>query len=81
VDIYRIDFYCPEAHLGIEFDGEQHDAVRDADRDKAIADAGITVLRIPNRSFFLLDRDNLSTRWLDTIVQECEQRCNRSAFA
>jgi len=77
---YRIDFYCAEARVGVEFDGEQHDPERDATRDRYLGEAGIAIVRIPNRSFFMLDRDRLSKNWLDTIVAECERRTGRKAF-
>jgi very-short-patch-repair endonuclease len=52
---YRIDFYCDEAKLGLEMDGEQQDPVRDAVRDKYLGDLGILIFRIPNVEFFQLD--------------------------
>ena len=52
IDRYIADFYCAAAKLVIELDGSQHyeDEGRqsDAERDRAFAALGITVLRIPN---------------------------------
>ena len=48
---YVADFYCHEARLVIEVDGEAHgrgDApIRDEQRDRWFAERGIHVLRIP----------------------------------
>jgi len=48
---YSLDFYCSDARLAIEVDGEAHDQgdrpARDAARDAWIARAGIETLRIP----------------------------------
>lgn len=50
---YVIDFYCGDARLAIEIDGEAHGSgdrpVRDAARDAWFAQAGIKTLRIPAR--------------------------------
>jgi very-short-patch-repair endonuclease len=46
---YTIDFYCREAALAIEVDGDAHDMgpnpERDAARDAALAQRGIATLR------------------------------------
>jgi very-short-patch-repair endonuclease len=48
---YVADFYCHEARLVIEVDGEVHNRgdapIRDEHRDRWFADKGLTVLRIP----------------------------------
>jgi len=48
---YVADFYCPEAQLIVEIDGEAHNRsdrpARDLMRDAALNDLGLTVLRIP----------------------------------
>ncbi|GIK31196.1 MAG: hypothetical protein BroJett009_01880 [Armatimonadota bacterium] len=76
---FRIDFFCREAMLGVEMDGEQHDANRDATRDKELSNLGILIHRIPNRRFLLLDptpyQDDVAT-----VVNLCEQRSGRKAF-
>lgn len=52
---YRLDFYCAEAKLALEMDGEQHEPERDQARDEWLNDQGIATLRIPSRQFFLPD--------------------------
>ena len=48
---YTLDFYCSDARLAIEVDGEAHESgdrpTRDSARDAWIARAGIRTLRIP----------------------------------
>ncbi|WBH16123.1 endonuclease domain-containing protein [Sphingomonas radiodurans] len=48
---YVVDFYCAEARLVIEVDGEVHSQPRaiddDASRDRFLTDNGYRVLRIP----------------------------------
>ncbi|UZK70706.1 endonuclease domain-containing protein [Sphingomonas sp. S1-29] len=48
---YILDFYCSDARLAIEVDGEVHSRgdqpMRDTARDRWCAKAGIAVLRIP----------------------------------
>jgi len=77
---YRVDFFCAEARLAVEFDGEQHDPGRDALRDQALAELDIEVLRIPNRTFFMLDRD-LSLDPFSMILARCEERSGRKGIA
>lgn len=44
---YFIDFGCPFLKIGIECDGKEwHDAARDAERDKRLAQAGWMIFRI-----------------------------------
>ena len=73
---YRLDFYCAEAKLGVEFDGEQHDSVADSVRDDHLATFGILVHRISNRALFMLD-DGPITDTFDVIRQICEERTGR----
>ena len=77
IGLYRLDFYCAEAKLAIEMDGEQHNPERDQARDEWLNDRGIATLRIPNRQFFLLDdaeyRDVVSE-----IVKACQARVSSS---
>ena len=53
---YIVDFYCPDAKLVIEIDGGQHYSepgmVKDAMRDRHLADLGITVQRFSAREVF-----------------------------
>jgi very-short-patch-repair endonuclease len=47
---YVVDFYCPEARLAVEVDGQQHgdatQSVHDARRTAWLATQGVTVLRV-----------------------------------
>ena len=79
IDIYRLDFFCPEAMLNVEMDGEQHDAMRDAKRDSVLAELGILTFRVPNREFFGLDKPEY-VDVVDQIRCICEERTGRSAF-
>ncbi|HEY0147736.1 MAG TPA: endonuclease domain-containing protein [Allosphingosinicella sp.] len=51
VDPYVVDFYCREASLVIEIDGDVHDRTetraRDHNRDEQLKQKGLAVLRIP----------------------------------
>lgn len=80
IDNFRVDLYCAEALLAVEFDGEQHVPEEDARRDARLAEFGILVLRFPNREFFGLEpavefRDEIAE-----IVRLCEERSGRKAF-
>ncbi len=79
MDRYRLDFFCREAMLAIEMDGEQHDPVRDSVRDARLAEMGIYTHRIPNRMFFGLDDDHCPDFILE-IQKLCEERAGRLAF-
>jgi very-short-patch-repair endonuclease len=46
---YIVDFYCDAARLAVELDGAFHDADYDAERDLALARAGVSVMRIQNQ--------------------------------
>jgi very-short-patch-repair endonuclease len=48
---FIVDFFAPAARLVVEVDGAQHTRQRGADerRDRALAAAGCTVLRLPAR--------------------------------
>jgi len=52
IDLFVVDFYCPEAHLAIELDGSIHclDEIRqrDKERERYIANHGIRFLRLSN---------------------------------
>lgn len=53
IGVYVLDFYCPEAKLAVEVDGQGHShdvtATKDQRRDAWLADQGIRTLRIPAR--------------------------------
>lgn len=70
---YRLDFYCAEAKLALEMDGDQHDPERDQVRDKWMLDHGIVTLRIPNRRYFLLDEEPYQDV-VTEIIRACRLR-------
>lgn len=76
---FRLDFYCPEAMLAVEMDGEQHDPERDAVRDAALDKLGILTYRISNRRFFGLEQGRYPD-FLQEIQRLCEERSGRPAF-
>jgi very-short-patch-repair endonuclease len=43
------DFYCHQAALVVEVDGDLHDAAYDAERDRIFAGLGLTTLRFTNQ--------------------------------
>ena len=51
---FILDFYCAEAKVCIEVDGEQHEDQReyDAYRDASLQRAGILTIRIPSLNIF-----------------------------
>ncbi len=53
---YVLDFYCPNAKLAIEIDGDVHgmgyNPERDTRRDESIRVRGVDVLRIPAQHFY-----------------------------
>lgn len=75
---YILDFYCPEARLCVEVDGEQHALRRQKDvlRDRWLAEQRIETIRVPSLDLF----DPFHTKttvWIDKIMQECELRAGR----
>jgi very-short-patch-repair endonuclease len=78
---YVLDFYCAEAHLALEIDGEQHGAmvVRDSIRDEWIRGQGIETLRIPSLDFFEYT-GSVGYRWLMKVKEACEVCSGRPAF-
>ena len=52
IGYYIVDFYCASAKLGIELDGSQHYedecAAADRERDNALNQLGITIVRYSN---------------------------------
>jgi len=63
---YVLDFFCSDARLAIEVDGEAHSygnrPQRDEARDKWLRSAGIETLRIPAKE--LLDDADAVLRWV-----------------
>ena len=77
---YIADFYCADARLGIEVDGDSHeepDQVEyDADRTRALETEGYRVIRFTNREIFG-DLEGV----LATIAQACERYAARAQDA
>lgn len=73
---YILDFYCAEAWLAIEVDGEQHfeNADYDLERNTRLAANGIETLRIP--SLWLFDNDGFK-RAEAAIAEALERRAGR----
>ncbi|MBX3070966.1 MAG: DUF559 domain-containing protein [Thermomicrobiales bacterium] len=71
---FILDFYCAEARLAVELDGESHDnrAAYDEKRTAWLNEQGIVVLRFPNEDV-VLDRDAVVRR----IVEVAEARSKR----
>ena len=69
---YIVDFYCPELSLVIEVDGTQHyeeaGKVYDADRDRALYEDGLNVLRYSNR--------DINQRF-DAVIADIFNFCSR----
>lgn len=60
---YSLDFYLPEAHLGVEADGPYHREKDDRKRDEKIFEAsGIKVVRFDYR--FVAKHDNFRLKQL-----------------
>jgi very-short-patch-repair endonuclease len=77
---YFLDFYCPEAMLCVEVDGELHAlrADRDAKRDMELKRLGIETLRIPSMDLF--DANTVrAEKWVRLIVERCRARTGRGA--
>ena len=78
---YYLDFYCPEAMLCVEVDGEQHLLTRDEDtaRDAFLATKGILTMRIPSLDFF--DPDTVEAeKFVDQVRKACEERTGRKSW-
>ena len=78
---YTLDFYCAEARLNIEVDGEQHllSKAYDARRDAGMQAQGVLVLRIPSLDLFDSEEDRF-TPWIKEIRKVCEERTGRESF-
>jgi BirA family biotin operon repressor/biotin-[acetyl-CoA-carboxylase] ligase len=75
---YYLDFYCFEARLAVEVDGEQHaaQAAYDAARDAFLEAQGVYVLRIPSIELFD-ELGGVQGRWLRRIAELCAARSKR----
>ncbi|MBX3120184.1 MAG: DUF559 domain-containing protein [Fimbriimonadaceae bacterium] len=77
---FVLDFYCSEASLAVEIDGEQH-ALRidkDAARDAFFMEKGIQTVRFASLTLFDIDTAGLE-RILRDITAICEERSGRKA--
>jgi very-short-patch-repair endonuclease len=70
---YILDFYCAEANLCIEVDGELHELRRDRDasRDSFLNDLDVETIRIPSWDVY----DHLDST-IERILRMCENRIN-----
>lgn len=77
-----LDFYCPEASLNIELDGEQHADRRDQDaaRDAFLASCGILVIRIPSLDLFE-ETGTVAAQWLLRLHELCEARSSAKRWS
>ena len=74
---YRLDFFCAEAMLAIEMNGEQHDPERDSRRDAELAKLGIEVFRVRNTEFFGIDEEP-NHLIVSQIIRRCRERICRT---
>ena len=69
---FIVDFYCSKAQLVIELDGGQHFEPeylqKDVDRDKALEELGLRVLRFDNRQV-LTEMESVLTV-IDKVLEE-----------
>jgi very-short-patch-repair endonuclease len=72
---YTLDFYCHEALLCVEVDGDQHDPQKDKDRDDALACLGIHTLRLSSRACAREPKE-MALR----ILHTCIERTGRDPF-
>jgi very-short-patch-repair endonuclease len=73
---YIVDFYCPEAKLAVEIDGESHfipgAQKKDSIRQQLIEKHGVKILRFTNRDVLR----NIEGVWL-TIFATIEKVCKK----
>jgi len=74
---YVLDFYCPEARLCVEVDGEQHLPEVNAVRGKALAELGIETFRI--HSWTLFDEHQLRQH-VENVLATCVRLTGRDPF-
>ncbi len=79
---YLLDFYCGEASLCVEVDGEQHSLRKEADqrRDGYLAQAAILTYRVPSLDLFEADTAG-QYRHIEEVVRLCEERSGRQGKA
>ena len=71
IGAYIVDFYCASARLVIELDGSQHfepeHQIKDQQRDAALAEIGLSVLRFDNLQ--VLRETEAVLQVIDEVVQ------------
>ncbi len=78
---FTLDFYCSEARLNVEVDGEQHARQRafDRERDAKLSEQGILTIRVSSVDLF--DEATLTfTRAIQRIVRACEERTGKKGY-
>lgn len=77
----KLGFYCPEASLCVEVDGEQHAERRgqDARRDEWLGSRGVLTIRLPSLDLFE-ETGLVAPRWIALVQETCERRSKRKAF-
>lgn len=80
---YVTDFYCHEARLAVEVDGEIHGFTqqRDEARDAALAELGVLTYRLQSLALFEGDRSSELSRHLEAIQLLCIRRSGRDPGA
>ncbi len=78
IDRYYLDFYCAEARLAVEVDGEQHHnrLELDAERDRRLAELGVETLRLRSLDLFT-EEDSSLARSILAVLDCCEKRTGR----
>lgn len=78
IEQYFIDFYCAEAKLAVEVDGEQHQdqLAKDQFRDQKLLDLGIETIRIRSLDLFTEESAEL-TRAIQAVLVACELRTGK----
>jgi very-short-patch-repair endonuclease len=71
------DFYCADASLCVEIDGELHDPQTDKIRDLEVAELGVLTIRVPSLDLFDPSGKKVQ-QWLDEIRYHCELRSRRN---
>ncbi|MCH7903312.1 MAG: DUF559 domain-containing protein [Armatimonadetes bacterium] len=73
--VFTLDFYCHEALLCIEVDGEQHDPDKDRERDAALRDLGVETVRFSSIECFE-EPESVAKH----VLEICIQRSGRDPF-
>ena len=76
---FILDFYCPEANVCVEIDGEQHleQVEYDRYRDNELAQAGIITIRIPSLDIF--EQSPKLGQWINLINRVCSERTGKES--